>query len=398
MKMRNTALAVMVLAAGFGQAQVTSHNAQVPDGEKTLFERVAKIEKKNDLFNLYLNMHGAFDAKFNQDGRNGLSQGAFNMRQLRIEAKGEINDWLSYRWRQRLNRGNEGGAMIDNLPNSIDFAGIGIKFNDKFSLFAGKQAAAWGGFEYDVNPIEIYQYSEMINNMSNFMTGVTLNYDMTPTQQFQLQVLDSRNGSQDETYGKGLEESRLPLVYSFAWNANMCDMKWQTRWSASVMEETHGKYMYYLALGNQFNFSSKCNMYVDLMSSFEQVDNKGIISRMILGDDYKDNGHGLYNTMYNSLVTKVNYRIMPKWNLFAKGMLESAAIYDGENGIAEGNYRTSLGYIAGVEFYPMDTNLHFYLAFVGQSNFFTEKAKMYGQSNYSTQRLSLGFIYQLPMF
>ncbi len=398
MKMRNTALAVMVLAAGFGQAQVTSHNAQVPDGEKTLFERVAKIEKKNDLFNLYLNMHGAFDAKFNQDGRNGLSQGAFNMRQLRIEAKGEINDWLSYRWRQRLNRGNEGGAMIDNLPNSIDFAGIGIKFNDKFSLFAGKQAAAWGGFEYDVNPIEIYQYSEMINNMSNFMTGVTLNYDMTPTQQFQLQVLDSRNGSQDETYGKGLEESRLPLVYSFAWNANMCDMKWQTRWSASVMEETHGKYMYYLALGNQFNFSSKCNMYVDLMSSFEQVDNKGIMSRMILGDDYKDNGHGLYNTMYNSLVTKVNYRIMPKWNLFAKGMLESAAIYDGENGIAEGNYRTSLGYIAGVEFYPMDTNLHFYLAFVGQSNFFTEKAKMYGQSNYSTQRLSLGFIYQLPMF
>lgn len=398
MKMRNTALAVMVLAAGFGQAQVTSHNAQVPDGEKTLFERVAKIEKKNDLFNLYLNMHGAFDAKFNQDGRNGLSQGAFNMRQLRIEAKGEINDWLSYRWRQRLNRGNEGGAMIDNLPNSIDFAGIGIKFNDKFSLFAGKQAAAWGGFEYDVNPIEIYQYSEMINNMSNFMTGVTLNYDMTPTQQFQLQVLDSRNGSQDETYGKGLEESRLPLVYSFAWNANMCDMKWQTRWSASVMEETHGKYMYYLALGNQFNFSSKCNMYVDLMSSFEQVDNKGIMSRMILGDDYKENGHGLYNTMYNSLVTKVNYRIMPKWNLFAKGMLESAAIYDGENGIAEGNYRTSLGYIAGVEFYPMDTNLHFYLAFVGQSNFFTEKAKMYGQSNYSTQRLSLGFIYQLPMY
>ena len=107
MKMRNTALAVMVLAAGFGQAQVTSHNAQVPDGEKTLFERVAKIEKKNDLFNLYLNMHGAFDAKFNQDGRNGLSQGAFNMRQLRIEAKGEINDWLSYRWRQRLNRGDD---------------------------------------------------------------------------------------------------------------------------------------------------------------------------------------------------------------------------------------------------------------------------------------------------
>lgn len=398
MKMRNTVLLLLALVAGFAQAQVTSQNDRGACGEKTLFERVTKIEKSNDWFNMYMNMHGEFDAKFNQDGRNGFSSGAFNMRQLRIEVKGNVTDWLSYRWRQRLNRGNDGDGMIDNLPNSIDFAGIGIKFNKQFSIFAGKQAAAWGGFEYDLNPIEIYQYSEIINNMSNFMTGVTLNYDMTPDQQFQFQVLDSRNSSQEGTYGKGLEESRLPLVYSLAWNANMFGNKWQTRWSASIMEEVHGKYMYYLALGNQFNFSDKCNMYVDIMSSFEQLDNKGIVSRMVLGDKYMENGHGLYNTLYNSLVAKVNYRFKPKWNVFAKGMLESAAVYDGVDGIAEGNYRTSLGYIAGVEFYPMDSNLHFYLAFIGQSNFFTEKAKLYRQSDYSTQRISLGFIYQLPMF
>lgn len=398
MKMRNTVLLLLALVAGFAQAQVTSQNDRGACGEKTLFERVTKIEKSNDWFNMYMNMHGEFDAKFNQDGRNGFSSGAFNMRQLRIEVKGNVTDWLSYRWRQRLNRSNDGDGMIDNLPNSIDFAGIGIKFNKQFSIFAGKQAAAWGGFEYDLNPIEIYQYSEIINNMSNFMTGVTLNYDMTPDQQFQFQVLDSRNSSQEGTYGKGLEESRLPLVYSLAWNANMFGNKWQTRWSASIMEEVHGKYMYYLALGNQFNFSDKCNMYVDIMSSFEQLDNKGIVSRMVLGDKYMENGHGLYNTLYNSLVAKVNYRFKPKWNVFAKGMLESAAVYDGVDGIAEGNYRTSLGYIAGVEFYPMDSNLHFYLAFIGQSNFFTEKAKLYRQSDYSTQRISLGFIYQLPMF
>jgi hypothetical protein len=46
----------------------------------------------------------------------------------------------------------------------------------------------------------------------------------------------------------------------------------------------------------------------------------------------------------------------------------------------------------------METNLHFYLAFIGQSNFFTERAKAYGQDDYSTQRVSLGFIYQLPLF
>lgn len=395
--MRNTLIALLLLVAAVAQAQVTSRNAGGAEGEQTLFERVTKMEKQNDWFNLYMNMHGAFDAKFNQDGRNGLSQGAFNMRQLRIEAKGNVTDWLSYRWRQRLNRSNDGNGMIDNLPNSIDYAGIGIKFNDKFSLFAGKQAAAYGGFEYDLNPIEIYQYSEMINNMSNFMTGVTLNYDVTPNQQFQFQILDSRNGSQEETYGAGLEESRLPLVYSFAWNANMFNNKWQTRWSASIMEETHGKYMYYFALGNQFNFSPRCNMYIDLMSSTEQLDRKGIMTN-IFGGRTIFGGHNMYNTMYNSLVAKVNYRVVPKWNIFAKGMLESAAVYKSEGNAAEGNYRTSLGYIAGVEYYPMDTNLHFYLAFIGQSHFFTERAKVLGNSDYSTQRVSLGFIYQLPLF
>ena len=33
-------------------------------GEKSLFERVSKIEKKQEWFNLYLNMHGSFDTKF----------------------------------------------------------------------------------------------------------------------------------------------------------------------------------------------------------------------------------------------------------------------------------------------------------------------------------------------
>ena len=397
MKMRNTLLALLLLVAGTSQAQVTSRNAQVPAGEKSLYERVSNIEKQNDWFNLYMNMHGAFDAKFNQDGRNGLSEGVFNMRQLRIEAKGRVNDWLSYRWRQRLNRSNDGNGMIDNLPNSIDIAAIGIQLNDKLSLTAGKQCAAYGGFEFDANPIEIYQYSELINNMSNFMTGVMLTYDVTPTQQWQLQILDSRNNSQDDTYGPGLEESRLPLVYTLNWNANMFDNAWQTRWSASVLEETHGNYMYYVALGNQFNFSSRCNMYVDLMSSFEQVDRKGIMTNMCGGRD-AFGAHNMYNTMYNSLVTKINYRVAPKWNIFAKGMFESAGLYKENDAMGKGNYRTSLGYLAGVEYYPMDTNLHFFLTYVGQTNFFTERAKALGNSDYSTQRVSLGFIYQLPLF
>ena len=367
------------------------------EGEKSLFERISKVEKKQDWFNFYLNMHGSFDAKFNHDGENGFNQGVFNMRQLRIEATGNVTDWLWYRWRQRLNRGNDGNGMIDNLPTSIDFAAIGVRFNKNFSLFAGKQCVAYGGFEYDVNPIEIYQYSEMIENMSNFMTGITFTYDFNPNQQLALQILDSRNGSQESTYGVNLEKSRLPLVYTLNWNANMCNNKWQTRYSASVMEEVHSKYMYYLALGNQFNFSDKCNMYLDIMSSYEQLDRKSVITNITGGRDAY-NGHNAFNTMYNSVVAKVNYRFLPKWNLFVKGMYDMASVVKTNEALTAGNYRTTISYIGGVEYYPMESNLHFFLAFVGQSHLFTDRAKAYGNINYNTQRASIGMIYKLPMF
>ena len=367
------------------------------DCEKSLFERVAKMEKKQDWFNLYLNMQGSFDAEFNY-GENGFNQGRFYMRQFRIEATGHVTDWLWYRWRQRLNRHNNGNGMIDNMPESIDYAAIGVKFNEHLSLFAGKQGVAYGGFEYDENPINIYQYSNMIDYMNNFMTGVTLTYDFNPNQQLAFQILDSRNKSQEDTYGVGLPTSRLTLVYTLNWNANMCDSKWQTRYSASVMEEVHGKYMYYLALGNQFNFSEKCNMYFDIMSSLEQVDRKGIITDLCggMGNFYD---HRAFNTMYNSFVAKVNYRFLPKWNFFAKGMYDMSSVVKSEGILSKGNYASTVSYIGGIEYYPMEeSNLHFFLAFVGQTHLFTERAKDWGNSDYSTQRLSLGFIYKLPMF
>lgn len=76
-----------------------------------LFEELTDVKKKTDKFNLYLNMQGSFDAHF----QNGFQEGDFNMHQLRIEAKGNINNWLSYRYRQRLNRSNDANGMIDNL-------------------------------------------------------------------------------------------------------------------------------------------------------------------------------------------------------------------------------------------------------------------------------------------
>lgn len=362
--------------------------------EKSLYEQISGVKKKTDKFNLYMNMNGSFDAMFNEDG---FDQGKFNMRQLRIEAKGNVNEWLSYRWRQRLNRPNNGGGMIDNLPTSIDIAGIGVKLGDKFSIFAGKQCAAYGGFEFDANPIEIYEYSDMIEYMSNFMTGINIGYDFMEGQQLNFQVLNSLNGPFTDMYhftpelmtNLKLENTKLPLVYTLNWNGNFNNV-FKTRWSASLMSQAEGKNLYYYVLGNELTLG-KFNMYLDFMLSSDDIDRGGIITEMI---GYED-GHNVYNTSYMSLVTKLNYRFADKWNVFVKGMYETASVTEESELVAKGKYRTSLGYLGGIEYYPMESNLHFFLTYVGRTYKYEARAN---HDDYSTNRVSVGFIYQLPMF
>ena len=362
--------------------------------EKSLYEELSGVKKKTDKFNLYMNMNGSFDAMFDADG---FEQGKFNMRQLRIESKGNVNEWLSYRWRQRLNRPNNGGGNIDNLPTSIDIAGIGVKLADNLSLFAGKQCAAYGGFEFDANPIEIYEYSDMIEYMSNFMTGINIGYDFLEGQQINFQVLNSLNGPFTDMYhftpelmgALKLQDTKLPMVYTLNWNGNFGNI-FKTRWSASLMSQAEGKNLYYYALGNELTLG-KFNMYFDFMLSNDVIDRGGIITETI---GYED-GHNVYNTSYMSLVTKLNYRFADNWNVFVKGMYETASVAKETDNIEKGKYRTSFGYLGGVEYYPMESNLHFFLTYVGRTYKYEARAH---HDDYSTNRVSVGFIYQLPMF
>ena len=361
-------------------------------GEQTLFEKVTKIEKKQDNFHFLLNMNNSFD--FNQ--ANGEFQNAkFNMRQLRIEAKGNINDTFSFRWRQRLNRNNTPAPDgIDNMPSSsIDVAGIGVKASDNFSMFLGKHCAAYGGIEFDLNPIEIYEYSDMVDYMSNFLTGANFQFQLNPNHQLQLQILDSRSASMSDMYGEGYEQSKVPLVYTINWNGSFG--VFNTRWSYSLMSQADGYQSHYIALGNEVTID-KFDAFFDVMYMREGIDREGIVSGII-----GNNPHGghLNDAEYLSFVMKAQYRITPQWNVFVKGMLENEGLSKANGAFKDGKYRTALGYFAGLEYYPLkNSNLHFFLTYVGRHYSYTDQAKDLGCDDYSTNRISLGYIWQLPMF
>ncbi len=366
--------------------------------EQGLIETVAKIEKKTDKFNMYFNMHGDFETNWTGSQFEG---GKFQMKQFRIEFRGDINDWLSYRYRQRVNKGDDTNGYRDNLWRSIDIAGIGVKL-DKWQFFLGKQCAAYGGIEFDLNPIEIYQYSDMVDYMTNFMSGVNIAYNFNSRQQLQFQMLNAINGPSEEMYGN-YRPCKFPMVYTLNWNGTVTDW-YKTRWSASVMREPESKNMYYFALGNDFSYD-KFGAYFDWMYSIEGIDRKGIMTEIIGAD----NGFNQKKADYMSFVWHLNYRIAPKWNIFAKVMYETAGLGKGATiagtagpvELKSGNYRTSWGYIGGIEFYPLqDRNLHFFLTYVGRDYKYSGRAFEINSANhdYNTNRLSCGFIWQMPVF
>jgi hypothetical protein len=362
-------------------------------GEESLFEKVTKIEKKQDNFHFLLNLNNSFDVN---QGDGEFQNAKFNMRQIRIEAKGNINKTFSFRWRQRLNRNNSPAPDgIDNMPaSSIDVAGIGIKTSDVFSMFLGKQCAAYGGMEFDLNPIEIYEYSDMVDYMSNFLTGANFQFQLNPNHQLQLQVLDSRSASMEDMYGLGYDYSKVPLVYTVNWNGSFGGV-FNTRWSYSIMSQAKGYQSHYIALGNELNLD-KFNAFLDVMYMREGIDREGIITGIVGPKD--DQGHQ-NDAEYLSFVMKAQYRISPKWNIFVKGMLENEGLSKSSGVLEKGKYRTAYGYLAGIEFYPLNnSNLHFFLTYVGRHYSYTDRAKFYGNENYSTNRISLGYIWQLPMF
>lgn len=389
--MKKKLLLGMMLCVALGANAQQDKDAST--GEQSLFEKITKIEKKQDNFHFLLNLNNSFD--LNQ-GNGEFQDAKFNMRQIRIEAKGNINKTFSFRYRHRLNRSNSPTPDgLDNMPSSsIDVAGIGVKASDLFSMFLGKQCAAYGGMEFDLNPIEIYEYSDMVDYMSNFLTGANFQFQLHPNHQLQLQVLDSRSGSMSDMYGEGYEKSKVPLVYTVNWNGNFGGV-FSTRWSYSLMSQAKGYQSHYVALGNELTINN-FDAFFDVMYMREGIDREGIVSS-IVGNN-KLGGHQ-NDAEYLSLVLKAQYRFSPKWNIFVKGMLENEGFSKANGVIEKGKYRTAYGYLAGLEFYPLkSSNLHFFLTYVGRHYSYTDRAKAYGADNYSTNRISLGYIWQVPMF
>lgn len=346
--------------------------------------------------NVDLHMRAAFHANF-PSAVTGEDEAAFRFDHVMIGIYGNITEKLSYKYLQRLNKGTK-AFETENLSGTIDYAYIRYQIDPRFAVTAGRQALFVGGFEYNEYPIDVYDYSGVTNNITCYLTGVNLFYAPRSNQEIGIQVVNNRAGSVEEAFGRipeDVERPWAPLYYSLAWNSHYADNRLQFRYAATAGELMKGKWVFMISGGQQVDIG-KFSAFLDILYHRSAIDHLGVIRRMVT-DGEGNAWDGIAESVeYLTLVSEVNYRFLPRWNIHLKGFYDRASVYKKKDIFEEGNYLSSWGYQGGIEFFPMaDRNMHLFLNATGKTykdihikNRITPKDQF---------RISLGFVYRLPV-
>lgn len=368
------------------QTDAPPYKTLIPEEKQGLLKNVSMIA----------NMNFGFRNEFYDGDYTGSR---FRNEQFRLEIRGMVHEKVYFRFRDRYTRAST-SESIDNISRSLDLAYIRVDATDKFSVSLGKMCADWGGFEFDYNPIDIYEYSDIIEFADNFLTGVGFSYAANTNNSFTVQVLNSRTENFDELYGPqpDFTESKAPLAFVGNWRGSLFDGKVKTIWSYSLFTEAEGTFMNYIALGTEVNLGKFVLAY-DYKWSNEQIDRTGIISETVPDDLYP---YALAKTLYKSHWVHAHYKLNDKINFSLFGMLDIADWNDDtlDPQKTSDHVRTAYGFVPTFEYYPFkDLNLRFFANYVGRVYKYSDYAKdRFNVSDYTTGRFVIGFVSPLHIF
>lgn len=186
------------------------------------------------------------------------SQGGFAGRYLNFVLDGQLTHRFSYHYRQRLNIAN---VSFSSFFKGCDWIHLDYHAGKHFTISAGKQPVAIGGWEYDAPPIDVLYWSNFWDNVICYEMGASVSFhDTAHHHTLMLQVCNSPFVS------RAFENL---YAYNLIWYGNM--QCFSTAYSFNMIEYSKGKYISYIALGNQFTFHN-FSFYIDIMNraSFRQ--------------------------------------------------------------------------------------------------------------------------------
>jgi len=380
-------------------------------GDTTYYKTLIPEEKQGLLKNVSMiaNMQFGAENYFSDQNLSAFEYtgSKFRFEQFRMEFRGQVHKNVYFRFRNRYTKTPD-VQSIDHLYGSVDLAYIRVTLGKKWNLSAGKMCADWGGIEFDMNPIDIYEYSDIIEMADNFLTGVGVSYQFHKNHSFTFQALNSRTKTFDDLYEDqpDITASKFPLMLVGNWRGSFFNGKFNTIWSYALFSEAENIFMNYIALGNQLRIG-KFTIEYDFKWSSEDLDRTGIVSAtvpdvLIRGADTLVYPYAMRNTCYTSHWMHLYYRVNPHINIAFVGFVDFAK-WKGGSADPEKNtddIRVAWGYIPTIEYYPFkDLNLRFYANWVGRIYNYSDYAKTWLNAiDYSTGRFTIGFISPLGIF
>lgn len=369
-------------------------NAQLHKQTDTLINRstpIISVDRAKILQNIDLIANMQYGS--NNDFQNGKYTGSnFAMNQFRLEIKGHVLDsTVFFRFRDRYTR-TPTVQSVDNLDHSVDLAFIGIHLSKGFSIAFGKMCADYGGYEFDANPINIYEYNDIVEEADNFLTGAQVAWNSPKNQQFTFQVLNARTKTFNELYGNipDVEAAKFPAALVGNWRGSFGEGLFSTFWSYSFITEAKDKQVQYIALGNQLNLKKILVQY-DFKYMMDDLDRLGVITSLI---PESFSPFTALKTDYIEHWLRVQYNFSPKWNFTVIGMLSDAYWKGNPDPANNDRIRTAWGVIPSLEFYPFKKlNLKFFASYIGRDYKYTNYAKStFGLEDFTTGRVMVGFI------
>lgn len=393
---RKILLYIMLCFSALGYAQEQQPLIAPDDSIRSLLGRIFPNADPNLSSHMNLQFCTAGMANFTE-GK--LDDAAFNLYRVKLEILGSFSEDFSYHFRQSFNKYSNPHSL-DNLSSSIEYAVVNWKMNNHFTLSAGKQDWALGGYEYYVNAIKVREYSEFNDYVPCYQAGLTGRLNLSPTQELVLQVANLRGGSDEDTYlygrPEGLEKAKVPVLSTLNWNGFFADNAVQLRYAASWGQQAKGRNICYLTAGNIYE-KGPVVAYLDLMYSREGLDSKGIVSS--LQGDAIGNPVTAQYVDYFSVIANFDYRIHPNWNVYVKGAYETSGVYKANGPFEKGKYRTAWSGQACVEYFPMrNSELLIFAHLLYKKYDLTERAKAMIGDSPDKQRFSIGLVYSIPVF
>ena len=339
---------------------------------------------------------GGISDSYTDDSKNSTH---FVIDNARLNLQGDFNEDLFYRVRFRPNLPFNATTQ-DGGTSALDYAFLTYRFGSdrQWDVTVGKQLAAFGAFEKEINPLYEYIFTDYLNGVYNnvFLSGFTLGYKINRAHKIGVQLHNTVNTkfanllSTKGFVAGDFKASKAPIGMYLFWNADLLDGKLKLRYSYNLSQYAANNITHSLALGNWYK-SGRHTLYLDLSYTYMGADYGLTTSQLLSAYDGLAKGVMQKDAVYKRAVSRYDYQLTDRWSLSAKLGIEQA----GSTQRLSEQLRTNYIYFAAAQYAPLrGQDLRFYLAYVGNTISYDKALHLKDEQMH---RIAIGAYYTLPI-